>query len=156
MTNAQRKALSRMAAMNASSNTSTPEPTNNNAFWSVQAAIADTVSDPEFKTILRIDIPKSEDAPLPNLGGRTFAFEESALHDKFPGRVIVFNGKKSVLKKVESGTISFTPDSSAADHVNGSFDVVLIDYDVPTVPAPRYHLRASFSFQMGTYGPAAL
>ena len=67
----------------------------------------------------------------------------------------IFNGQKSVLKKVEQGIVSFTPGSTASGDVAGVFDVVLVDYDSATVPPPQHHLKGMFNFRMGTYGPAS-
>jgi len=129
--------------------------TNNNSFWSIQADVAQNVWDPNFASVIRIDIPKAGDGELPGIGGKTYAIEDNPLYEKFPGSFLVFNGQRSTLKKVEQGTISFTPDTTAADKVNGAFDVVLVDHDSTTIPAPQYHLKGVFKFKMGTYGPSA-
>jgi hypothetical protein len=128
--------------------------TNNNAFWSIQADIQVNLVDPDAACVIRIDIPKSDTTELPIIGGKTYSIGENALYETFPGIFIVFNGEKSVSKKVESGIISFTPESTVDDIIIGSFDVVLTDYDSTTVPAPQYRLTGSFNFKMGTYGPA--
>ncbi len=129
--------------------------TNNATFWSIQANIAANVDDINCVSVIRIDIPVSDTTPLPSIGGQTYSIEENALYVTFPGTFMVFNGEKSTLKKVESGTISFTSDSTVDDIVKGSFDVIMTDYDSTTVPAPQYHLVGSFNFKMGTYGPPA-
>jgi len=128
--------------------------TNNAAFWSIQAAVAKNVQDQDYGCVVRIDIPKSENGTMPAIYGRTFSIEENASFDKFPGSFFVFNGHKSVNKKVEHGTISFTPASSARDEVNGIFDVMVTDYDSHLVPPPQYHLKGTFSFNIGTSGAA--
>jgi hypothetical protein len=127
--------------------------TNNNVFWSIQADLAKGIYDPDFQCVMRIDIPKSANGDLPDLN-KTFSLEDNPQYEKFPGSFLVFNGRKSANKKVEQGTISFTPDSTASGSVSGAFDVVLTDYDSPAVPAPRYHLTGNFHFKIGTYGPA--
>jgi hypothetical protein len=129
--------------------------TDNATFWSIQANIAANVDDINCVSVIRIDIPVSETTPLPTISGQTYSIEENALYATFPGTFMVFNGEKSTLKKVESGTISFTTDSTVDDIVKGSFDVIMTDYDSTTVPAPQYHLVGSFDFKMGTYGPPA-
>jgi hypothetical protein len=103
---------------------------------------------------MRIDIAKSNGS-MPSIGGKTYSLEESAQHEKFPGSFIVLNGDKSSLKKVESGTITFTQDSTPSGDVNGTFDVMLTDYDSTISPTPHYHLMGTFSFKMGTYGAAS-
>jgi hypothetical protein len=129
--------------------------TNNDAFWSIQADIGENVWDLNFRTVIRIDIQKSGANSLPSIGGKTFSIEDQTQYEKFPGAFLVLNGEKSVLKKVEQGTISFTPDSTLSGDVNGTFDVILTDYDSTTLPAPQYHLKGTFSFKIGTFGPAS-
>jgi hypothetical protein len=127
--------------------------TNNASFWSIQANIAANVDDVNCVSVIRIDIPVSESTPLPDITGQNYSIEANGLYQEFPGTFMVFNGEKSTLKKVESGTISFTSDSTIDDIVKGSFDVILTDYDSSTVPAPQYRLVGNFNFKMGTYGP---
>ncbi len=128
--------------------------TNNDSFWSIQADVGENVWDPNFKTVMRIDIPKTN-GTVPSIGGKTFAIEDNTFYEKFPGTFIVLNGEKSALKKVESGTITFTQDSTLSGDVNGTFDVMLTDYDSTISPTPHYHLLGTFSFKMGTYGSAS-
>jgi hypothetical protein len=126
--------------------------TDNQNFWSIQANIAQSVTDINSRTVIRIDIPKTGmDLPLLN---RTFSFAAESPLDKFPGAFSVLDGQQSTRKKVEGGTISFTPDSVMSDHVSGSFDVVFTDYDSTATPPPRYFLKGVFSFKMGGYGSA--
>ncbi|MEK7851154.1 MAG: hypothetical protein AAB275_04660 [Deltaproteobacteria bacterium] len=125
--------------------------TNNAAFWSIQAAIAKDLYDPDFRYVIRIDVLK-EYGVMPSIN-KTFSIEDNAAYEKFPGKIFVFNGQESTNKKVEAGTISFTPDSTATGNVAGSFEVVLSDYDSTTTPAPQYHLKGNFSFKMDSYGP---
>lgn len=127
--------------------------TNNEAFWSIQADIAENVYDPNFRCVMRIDITKVNGA-MPDIN-KTFSIEDNPLYEKFPGIVLVPNGREFTDKKVEQGLISFEPGSTASGNVKGSFDVILTDYDSATVPAPQYHLKGNFGFKMGTYGPAA-
>lgn len=126
--------------------------TDNQNFWSIQANIAQSVTDISSRTVIRIDIPKTG-APLPQLN-RTFAIEAGTANEPFPGSILVLDGQQSTKKRVETGTITFTPDSIMADHVSGSFDVVFVDNDAAVNPAPRYFLKGVFSFKMGGYGPA--
>lgn len=127
--------------------------TDNVSFWSIQAAVANGVWDDNERCIVRIDIQKSTSGEMPAIN-KTFSIEANPLYEQFPGVFLVFNGEKSTNKKVEQGIISFAPDSIASDLVHGTFDVILTDYDSPDVPAPQYRLQGSFSFEMGTYGPA--
>lgn len=127
--------------------------TDNTVFWSIQAAVANDLYDPDFKCIIRIDILK-DNGVMPAIN-KTFSIEDNPQYEKFPGKFYVFNGQVSTDKKVEQGIISFTPDSTASGEVKGSFDVILTDYDSTTIPAPQYNLNGNFSFKMGTYGSAS-
>jgi len=124
----------------------------NQCFWSIQANVAKTAVDVDSVTVIRIDIPRTDDGwPLLN---RTFSIEGTSQYSKFPGSCLVLNGMKSTGNKVESGIISFSPDSVAAEYVSGSFDVVMTDYDSGKLPRPQYIIKGIFSFRMGEYGPA--
>lgn len=124
--------------------------TNNASFWSIEADVAQDLYDPDFQCVIRIDIPKQASGVLPDLN-KTFSIEENPQYETFPGTFSVFNGQKSVYKRVEQGTITFSPDSSASGNVTGTFDVILTDYDSNAVPAPQYHIKGEFGFKMGTY-----
>lgn len=127
--------------------------TDNQSFWSIQANLAQSVSDINSRTVIRIDIPRTG-AQLPELN-RTFAIEAGGGYDRFPGEFLVLDGQQSSRKRVESGTITFSADSVMAAHVSGSFNVVFTDYDSAVTPAPRYYLKGIFSFSIGGYGSAA-
>ena len=128
--------------------------TDNASFWSIQANVAKGVTDINSVCVFRIDISKNGNS-MPDLN-KTFSIEDGTQFEMFPGSFLVFNGKKSVNKKVESGTISFSPDSVSSRNVTGTFEVTLTDYDSDVVPAPQYHLKGSFNFVMGTYNPEVL
>jgi hypothetical protein len=128
--------------------------TNNDKFWSIQAAVAKDVWDEEYRCVVRIDIQKSIAGEMPVIN-KTFSIGEDPNYERFPGAFIVFNGEKSVSKKVEQGLLSFTEDSTASGTVRGSFEVILTDYDSASVPPPQHRLTGSFNFNMGTYGPAS-
>jgi hypothetical protein len=123
--------------------------TNTDDFCSIQADVGENVWDPNFKTVMRIDIPKTNGA-VPGISGKTFSIEDTTLYERFPGTFIVFNGERSTLKKVESGTITFTQESTLSGDVIGTFDVMLTDYDSAISPTPHYRLMGTFSFKMGT------
>lgn len=124
---------------------------NNNALWSVQSSIATDIWDPNFRSIIRIDIEKSNNV-MPAIN-KSFSIEDNGQYEKFPGTFSVFNGQISVLKKVEQGTIVFTADSNPSGIVSGVFDVILTDYDASINSPPHYHITGTFHFTMGTYGP---
>ena len=121
------------------------------SFWSIQADVAENVWDPNTKTVVRIDIQKPAGSDMLSVGGKTFAIEDNAPYEKFPGSFLVFNGQQSTLRRVEAGTISFSPGSILSGYVNGSYDVLLTDYDSAIFPTPHYRLMGTFSFKAGTY-----
>jgi len=124
----------------------------NESFWSIQANRARSALDIDSECVIRIDIKKGA-AGWPALN-RTFSIENNQQYVKFPGTFLVFNGEKATGNKVESGIISFSPDSVASEYVSGSFDVVMTDYDAGILPCPQYRIKGIFSFKMGEYGPA--
>ncbi len=126
--------------------------TDNQSFWSIQANVATSLTDINSRNVFRIDIAKNG-APLPLLN-KSFSIEAGGQFEKFPGTFNVLDGQQSSAKKVEKGTIVFSPDSVMSEQVSGSFDVVLTDYDSTISPAPHYALKGVFSFRMGGYGPA--
>ncbi len=128
--------------------------TNNDAYWSIQANVAENVWDENFRTVIRIDIQKSDNGVMPSIGGKTFAIEDNSQYEKFPGIFLVFNGERSTLKKVSQGTISFSPGSTATE-ATGDFDITLTDNDSTLVPPPEYHLKGIFNFKMGTGSKAS-
>ncbi|NVN99372.1 MAG: hypothetical protein HXX17_08615 [Geobacteraceae bacterium] len=127
--------------------------TDNASFWSIQASIANSITDINSRCVYRIDVQKSG-AVLPELN-KTFSIEGGGALEKFPGTFLLLDGKESSLKKVEQGTITFTSDSVMSDHVSGSFDVTVTDYDSQVRPAPSYYLKGVFSFKVGGYGTAS-
>lgn len=127
--------------------------TNNAAFWSIQANVANDLRDENSRCIIRIDIAKPNNGAMPK-PGKTYTLGGDSPYDKFPGDFFVFNGHESVYKKAELGTISFSPDSNASGSVAGVFDLVITDYDSMLSPKPQYRIVGAFSFTVGTYGPA--
>lgn len=126
--------------------------TDNQSFWSIQANVADSVADINARSVIRIDIPKTGTS-LPVLN-KPFSIESDGVYEKFPGTFSVLDGQQSSAKKVEKGTIVFAPDSVMSDHVSGSFEVILTDYDSQLSPVPKYSLKGVFSFRIGGFGPA--
>lgn len=124
----------------------------NQAFWSIQANVANSLTDINSRNVIRIDIPKTG-VQLPQLN-RAFSIGGGGEFEKFPGTFTVLDGQQSSAKKVEAGTIIFSPDSVMSENVSGSFSVTLTDYDSPAYPAPKYSFKGVFSFRMGDYGPA--
>ena len=125
--------------------------TDNEAFWSIQANIAEDVYDIESLCVVRIDVPK-DNGVMPTTLDKTFSIEDTLQFEKFPGEVFVFNGEESTYNKVEEGVISFQSESTASGYVEGFFHVILTDYDSFEASVPQYRLTGTFGFQMGTFG----
>ena len=125
--------------------------TDNEAFWSIQANIAEDIYDIESLSVVRIDVSK-ENGLMPTALDKTFSIEDTLQFEKFPGDIFVFNGKESTYNKVEEGVISFQPESTASGYVEGFFQVILTDYDSWEYPPPRYGVTGIFGFQIGTFG----
>lgn len=124
----------------------------NDSFWSIQANIARFVQDIDTRCVIRIDVPRVN-GNWPSLNS-VFSIEELPGVQRFPGTVLVFNGSASTMSRVESGTISFSPDSVATGRVKGSFNVTMTDYGAVSQPLPQHHIKGSFDFRMGDYRPA--
>ncbi len=122
----------------------------NPAFWSIQADIANDIFDSDMRCILRIDVLKPNGI-LPELG-KTFSIESGTSYERFPGNLYVFNGHRSVMKKVEQGILSFT--FTSPREVAGTYDVVMTDYDSRLLPVPQYRMAGAFRFVVGTYNSA--
>jgi len=125
--------------------------TDNEAFWSIQANIAEDVYDIESLSVVRIDVQK-DNGVMPTSLDKTFSIEDTIQFEKFPGEVFVFNGEESTYSKVEEGVISFQSESTASGYVEGFFHVILTDYDSFEALVPQYRLTGTFGFQMGTFG----
>ena len=125
--------------------------TDNEAFWSIQANIAEDVYDIESLSVVRIDVSK-ENGLMPTSLNKTFSIEDTLQFERFPGDIFIFNGKESTYKKVEEGVVSFQPESTTSGYVEGFFQVILTDYDSWEYPPPRYGVTGIFGFQMGTFG----
>jgi len=124
----------------------------NDSFWSIQANIASYVQDIDTRCVIRIDVPRI-DGSWPHLN-KVFSVEDNPHFEKFPGSILVFNGSRATLSKVEQGIISFAPDSITSEHVSGFFEVTMTDYGSDTLPLPQHHLKGVFNFKMGEYGSA--
>lgn len=122
-------------------------------FWSIQASVADSVNDPNYRCIIRIDIPKTENRVI-QLAGKTYSLGDDTRNEKFPGEFYVFNGHASAHKKIEQGTISFSTASDLSLAVTGTFDVVVADHDSQLAQKPRYRIAGEFAVAVGSSGPA--
>lgn len=119
--------------------------TNNNGLFVIRAAIAGSMTDPNFRTIFRIDIMQPQNITAGSsieLGGVSS-----------PVEIIFFNGQRSTLLNTVSGTITFTSyGTSSQSVVSGHFSAVVEDQSY-SAPRPTYHIDGDFSFVVNTYGP---
>jgi hypothetical protein len=111
----------------------------NSAFWCLEAAQGRGALDPDFKSILRIDLPKSAYSILTG-GDANFSLGSSTGNPRFPGSFLIFNRHSSTLKCIESGTISFSF-GTGRESITITFDVEFSDPSSRLTPAPRYHLK---------------
>jgi hypothetical protein len=111
-----------------------------------------TLTDVNFRTVSRIDIPTSgviSTAGAYSLGAATLAAPP------FPGSLNFFNGDQSTLLKTVGGTITFKNfGSHAGDRISGSFSATVEDGNATSTPKASYLITANFDFVTGSYGPA--
>jgi len=115
----------------------------------LRAAIASSMTDQNFKTVSRIDIPAgAAPAGVYSLGAAT------ASTPAFPGSLYFFNGHQSTLLRTVGGTITFTSyGSNSGDRISGSFSAVVEDGGDPSTPKASYTVAANFDFVTDSYGP---
>ncbi len=118
--------------------------TNSNGVFVMRAAIASSMTDPNFRTVFRINILQ----PSGIAAGNSYALGGS----NPPAEILFFNGQKSTLLNTTSGTITFTSfGSNSGDAVAGSFTAVVEDHNF-SAPRPSYTVRGTFSFVVNTFG----
>lgn len=117
----------------------------------LRVAIASSMTDQNFKTVSRIDVPSPgiiAPAVVYSLG------EASASTPAFPGSIYYFNGHQSTLLRTVGGTITFTAyGSKPGDRISGGYNAVIEDGNDPSTPKARYSISADFNFVAGSYGP---
>jgi hypothetical protein len=108
----------------------------------LRSAVANSLSDPDFKTISRIDLPAGfSGSGTYSLGAGT------ATTAAFPGALYFFNGHPSTLLSTVGGTITFTAcGSNSGDRVTGSYHALVQDGADSASPKPVYSITASFDF----------
>jgi hypothetical protein len=123
--------------------------TRSDASLILRAALAGSMTDPEFTTVFRIDIPQPA-----QLSVGTYAIGGSAGNiPRFPGEILFFNGHKSTLLNTVSGTISFTAfGTHSGNLIAGNFAVQVADQNSTLLPRPLYAVEGNFSFALDTYG----
>lgn len=114
----------------------------------LRAAIATSMTDPDFRTVARIDIAN----PAQVIAGVSYSFGADAGVPTFPGTLYVFNGHPSTMLKTTGGTIAFTTYGTLpGEPVRGSFRATIRDEN--TASGGSYTIAASFSYRTGCYGP---
>ncbi|MCM0080463.1 cytochrome c [Geomonas sp. Red32] len=115
--------------------------TSSNLGLVLRAAVATGVTDPNFRTVARIDVA----TPGQLATGTSYSLDPAASSYQFPGAVYFFNGHQSTLLKTVGGTISFTSLGTASGQaISGTFDAQVEDDSDPAKPV--YRVAASFSF----------
>ena len=113
-----------------------------------RAAIATSLTDPDYKTVTRIDINPGA-AITPQVA---YSLGSGGAAPAFPGGIYVLNAQPSTLIRTIGGTISFTRyGSKSGDRVSGSYNATIEDDNNPA--KPTYTIAASFDFVIDSYGP---
>lgn len=116
----------------------------------LRAAIASAMTDPQFRTVARVDIAN----PDAVAAGTVYSLGGESGIPSFPGTLYLFNGHPSTLLQTAGGTIAFTSyGTNAGDRVAGSFHAVIVDGNDDATPKRSYSIAASFSFRTGDCGP---
>lgn len=119
--------------------------TNSNGLFILRVAIADSMTDPDFSTVFRIDIVQP--AQIGGPGSHALGVPGS------PVELLFFNGHRSSMLNTVSGSITFSSFGvNSGDVVAGNFEAVVIDQGSNTVPMPTYTVKGSFHFGVNTHG----
>ena len=117
----------------------------------LRVAIASSMTDPNFKTISRVDIlPAAAIIPraVYSLGSATDATPA------FPGTVFFLNGQPSTQLATVGGVITFTAyGSNAGDRITGSYSAIIENGNDLSSPRARYTISANFDFVTDSNGP---
>lgn len=118
----------------------------------LRAAIASGMTDPNFKTVTRIDVnPGAAIA-----AGTVYSLAGAASGPAFPGAIYFLNGHSSTLLRTVDGTIRFTSFGvNQDDRISGSFSAVVEDGNDSSTPKARYTVSATFDFGTGNSNATA-
>ena len=117
----------------------------------MRAAIASADTDPNFRTLFRIDV--FSPAAIDRNGTYRIGDGGSGLPG-FPGEILFFNGHQSTLLCTVEGTVTFTDfGTNTGDLIAGNFVVSVADGYSAITPQPLYSVKASFSFTLDSSGP---
>jgi hypothetical protein len=121
-----------------------------NGIFVMRAAIASGDTDPNFRTVFRIDVFSASQVER----NVTYRIGDGTSLPAFPGEILFFNGHQSTLLHTAGGTITFTDfGTHTGDLVAGNFAVALADGYSGTVPQPEYAIKANFKFILNAAGP---
>lgn len=110
----------------------------------LRAAIASSMTDPDYKTVSRIDIASGA-AIVPGV-----AYSLGSGQTPFPGNLYFFNGQSTTFLRTVGGTITFSRyGSNSGDRISGSYSAVVEDGGEPS--RPTYTIAASFDFATDSY-----
>jgi len=113
----------------------------------LRAAIASSLTDPAFRTTVRIDVDHAS-----RLSANTTYALGSTAGTPFPGTLYFFDGHTSSLLQTVGGTITFTAfGTSGGAPVIGSFTATVKDGNDSA--GSTYTISADFSFAAGNGGP---
>jgi len=115
----------------------------------LRSAIAASMTDQNFRTLSRIDIPAGAAIST----GVSYSLAAGSA-STFPGTVYFFNGHQSTLLRTVGGTITFQAyGRNVGDRVAGSFSARVEDGNDTATPKASYTIAASFDFVTDSYGP---
>lgn len=116
----------------------------------LRMAVASSMTDPDYRTVLRIDI---ED-PDAVAAGALYPLGKEGGGAPPPAKLHLFNGHQSTLLQTTGGGIAFSSfGSSAGDLIAGSFSAVILDGNDTSTPKGSYTLAGNFTFTVGEDGP---
>lgn len=117
------------------------------ATFTLRTAIAASLTDPNFRTVYRIDItnPAAVGKGTYSLGSAVDGLTQ------FPGDVYLFNGRNATMLRVISGTITFDSfGPNAGDLVAGTLSVTFADQSSSSNQKPTYLFKSGFSFLLNS------
>jgi hypothetical protein len=118
---------------------------NSNGLFVLRAAIADSMTDPHFSTVFRIDIIQAAQI------GKDVSYPLGIPGS--PVEILFFNGHRSSLLNTVSGSITFSYYGvNSGAKVAANFQAVFEDQNSDAVPRPTYSVKGSFHFVVNTHG----
>lgn len=110
----------------------------------LRAAVASSMTDPDYKTVTRIDIAPGAAVAQ----GVTYPLAAGAAS---PAGILFLNGHGSTLMKTTGGSITFSRyGGNAGDRISGTFAAVVRDDGDPAQPS--YNIAGSFDFVCDSFG----